>query len=1680
MSSIDLYLANKYKTVIGLDNIQSSNSGITFLGGSTVISNLYVSNGSILNGNLVGYKSLNVSKSTNINLNLTALSLFNNNLVSNNININNLGINRNVNINNNINISGISILNNGTILSSLYVNDTVYIQDKLYLNNINLSSIIANNINIGNPYTLTKINGTLLSVLTNNLQVVDKYITLNCNTSLLTPLDNGNNSGIEIYGISGNGYLRTDLTSTRYEIKPPLNDLNYIIITDSSNNLSITGKTLLYNNVSINSSLYVSNNSLCNNSYINNNLFVSNISIFQNATLNSSLYVSTLSILNNNVRMNNNLYISGTSNIYNSLSCLTNLNINNYNCKNISVLSNLVVNNITNISGQTSLLSDMNCLSNNLFTNLSVNSNLYVSGNSNLLNTTINSSLYVSGYSNFNNHSTLLSSFNCPNNTIIKGNITLGSLLGNTIINSWIIAELKEYYDNTSAKMGGIVKYGLYRTADIVKIQVDDLNLILTLLGNSTVNLIYNSNTQYIEPGVIVYNDTNIKLYIISIHDGINELLNNPIEINGNVPISTSIINSNTLNTYTITYSATNYYNITGYNTRIVSVSYPLSLDVFNGSPTIINRDFNGLNSSDFTVEAWIYSTTTPTDYYSIFDFEDFPERSGTAGARQGTFSLCILPSNRLGFFGYANSNSYTKFDFSDISIPLNKWCHVVWMRKNNNLYGIINGISSSAKSTLSTPYNAFNNLSNVKNLAITIDTWRTSVDQDNINSSNLLTDRKFKGYIRHPLVRLGYYYDPSILFVPSINLTPTNNSSLLFFLDENMNELVSNTTLAKIQTVSNSNLTSIPNKPTIVLNGSNIVFINIGTSYQELGATCYDFFGNVISSYTTSGTVNINTIGVYEISYSVSDNYGNSNFIQRSVNVISTNIFTNTYYWIDSLRSTSITKNSSNVISSVVDVSGNNITMVPYSSSPNFLSSGINGLPVLDFTNNSSLKSSSTYSNSYNVTLAIVVTFFNNTNNGIIWGHFNNRNNDICLINTSGTSQINWCTNNDTSIVQLPYISGVPVLYIATLTNGNARYLKMINLNTGVETFISGSNSVSMTLANCPFYLGSSNVTSELSLCYVGECMYWKSVLSASDLSYVQLYLYTKWKLNNTINLPPINIYKPVIILSGPKTLYVYKGTSYNEPGVLSSIDYTGTISYTTTNNINTSINGTYNINYIASNIYGTTTETRKIIVYSNINSYNISTNSSYIKVSNVDFSLLATNNITIEYWVYITNVYSSYLNSELLYFIKNTDTIGSSYWYTLLLYSIASRAGGGEVKNTLIPSNLTVNSWNHIAYTKSNNNITAWVNGTQQQTATNSNMNGLFNLGTQLDLYIGRSINGYISQFCISKYIKYTTTFTPSLNLYPTSISNTIFYLGNNSYDFISNKQVKLNNVLTNYNTFSPSLVINGSKFLLLSLNSTYTESGVIAKNYLGNIISYGTSGFVNTNNIGKYNITYTAEDTSIYRNIYVGMTFKTYYINNNYLYSNNNSVISNLKILSYSNEWTIEFYINMPNNNGVNMVVLGSTNTSYPFQISTSGSDTNLYVNSSYSSLYNSNFNLTINTWHHIAIQRNNNNLEIIINGNLTAIYYNIPFASIFRNSNMIVIGSETGLTQQGNYYISQVRINKKKRYSPPFTPELDLYTDNLIDCIFALGNNYNDLITNTSLSYNTPPNISNITM
>ena len=82
----------------------------------------------------------------------------------------------------------------------------------------------------------------------------------------------------------------------------------------------------------------------------------------------------------------------------------------------------------------------------------------------------------------------------------------------------------------------------------------------------------------------------------------------------------------------------------------------------------------------------------------------------------------------------------------------------------------------------------------------------------------------------------------------------------------------------------SNNNTTT----PIITILGqANVTFFQ-GTPYTDAGATATDDIdGNLTSSIVTSGTVNVNSIGTYTITYSVSNSAGNTGTASRKVNVI-------------------------------------------------------------------------------------------------------------------------------------------------------------------------------------------------------------------------------------------------------------------------------------------------------------------------------------------------------------------------------------------------------------------------------------------------------------------------------------------------------------------------------------------------------------------------------------------------------------------------------------------------------------------------------------------------------------------------------------------------------------------------------------------------------------------------
>lgn len=65
--------------------------------------------------------------------------------------------------------------------------------------------------------------------------------------------------------------------------------------------------------------------------------------------------------------------------------------------------------------------------------------------------------------------------------------------------------------------------------------------------------------------------------------------------------------------------------------------------------------------------------------------------------------------------------------------------------------------------------------------------------------------------------------------------------------------------------------------KATIKLNSSRHLYLNVGQEYIEYGATAYDSCdGDITQNIKITNNIDINTLGTYEVLYSITDSYGN------------------------------------------------------------------------------------------------------------------------------------------------------------------------------------------------------------------------------------------------------------------------------------------------------------------------------------------------------------------------------------------------------------------------------------------------------------------------------------------------------------------------------------------------------------------------------------------------------------------------------------------------------------------------------------------------------------------------------------------------------------------------------------------------------------------------------------
>lgn len=1700
MNSNDYLLSVKYKNMCGLNNIITSNNSNStiFLGSTTVNSNLNISNTSIfqnivlINSNLTTFKNTILNK-TNLNNNffISGTSLINNLSCSSNLfGANNMFINSNLNIQN-------AVLNNLTLFSTLNVSDVCTLSNGIFVNNISSLSLTidGNIITIGNSNSIVDIIGTSVYISNSEFELKNRIITVN-SSSNFSALDIGNLCGIEIYGNNSTGYLRTNNLANRFEIKTPLDiTSNYIALVDNNYNLIISGATILQDNVSILSNLNISSNSIFNNLLIRSNFTISGNTLLNNVYLNSinvssnslfnrdlniyNLNISGFSIINNNSTfgssLNLNTSIFGNCSILSSINASSNVILNN----NVSINSNLNLNNNI-IQGSVTVGSQLNIINNTLINQSTFLSNLNILGNTNIKNASVSSSLYVNGSTN------------------ISGNITFGSNL-NTNLN--IILPLAEYIDNNNAASAGVPLWGFYRTGDIVKIRVNNIPPTITLIGGNFINIII--NTLYTDPGLIITDSLGeiITGSIISINDGKNEYITTPIPVIGtNTIIPNSILNTSIVNTYIFTYSATNSFNNITITTRTVYIGYPLAFNVSYGSFAPVTRNFTVMNNTDWTCEIWLYMTSYYSDYLSIFDFEDYPARSNTAGARQGTFSLCILPiTNTLGFFGYSNGNSYTTFSFSDVAVPLNKWCHVVWMRKNNNLYGIINGKSSTAKSTNTTPYNCFNNLINVQNLLICMDTWRLSVCSSNWNDISVIQSRKFQGYIKYPLVRLGTFYDPAVIFCPPLELTPNINSSLLYFVDMNMKELVSGQVLNKVQTVNLYTMLVNPLAPIITLNGSNNMTLLIYSSFVDPGVIATDINGNIITNINISGFVDINNIGNYTLIYTATDQYGLSISVSRNINVttvlfeiINAPTFTNS-------MTMNLTQTNFTTLTFEAwiygNLSGNSRREIFGGTGMGFylLNEGCSSLT------DGYVAGTGTTVSGYCLHMGFSNTFGNTGFRNNTWTHVAVTQNSSGLVtmyyngipSTTNTNSIWSGTESISNSLGGGLIGGkmmnVRIWNVARTRDQinnykNITILNQIDTTTGLIVWYPLQTDTKDLITNT--YLGGGNMV------FTPNIFDWEIIPNLFNLS------------SNSII--------PIIILKGNNPLNVALNQTFADPGVTGTDLFGNSITvYDVSGSVNTSVLGSYTLTYTVTDIHGiisnSITRTVNVIQYLSYTNYDVYNGNLQIN-SGLSFNAMNNTNWTCEIWIYMKAINGA--NAIFDFRQPNNGAYAPNhFWceingYKPYIQAMSNRSTIG----TSITTNIQLNNWTHVVWMRNNNMLYTFINGFASPGETiPSYLNTLSGLnymvhGVYSDWVMTNStsghFNGLVCQPLITLGAKYNTSgFIPVWDLTPVNYSNVLYWLSNN-IETISNQQIIFNRTILQTeinNPVLPRLNLNGFNPFYILLNTTFIDPSCTALDFYNNSLTVINSGSVNTSIIGTYILTYSSTDSSGNTisttrtvNVVNNLPQISYNLNSGYLGPLQSSVTG----IDYTKLWlsdtTFEAWINVTqyplSSNGNGGMIIDFRNPNYTsvgvinnnsscIGISTTG---NLYVwcfGGTNQNIITNNI-IPLNKWTHIVVMRSNNNFYTFINGIISSPLSASGFSNLSNNTALSLGLCNDYKFYSGNPYtywkyygyINQASIQLGAKYSlANFTPSSNLAPNSFTsNNYFFLGTNGNDLI------------------
>ena len=376
---------------------------------------------------------------------------------------------------------------------------------------------------------------------------------------------------------------------------------------------------------------------------------------------------------------------------------------------------------------------------------------------------------------------------------------------------------------------------------------------------------------------------------------------------------------------------------------------------------------------------------------------------------------------------------------------------------------------------------------------------------------------------------------------------------------------------------------------PVITLNGSDPVTIEVGTTYNDDGATANDNYdGNLTVFISTVNNVNANTVGTYNVTYDLIDTSGNAaTQVVRVVNVVDTTAPTIIMLgtdpttiealggYVDSGAQANdnfdgnITANIVTVNSVDANTLGTyNVTYDVNDSSGNNATRAVRTVNVVDTT-----VPIITLNGSDPVTIEVGTTY-NDDGATANDNYDGNRTTSIVTVNTVNANVIGNYTitynvndtsgNNATQVTRTVNVvdTTVPIITL----NGSP----VLNVEVGSTYVDSGATALDNYDGNLTLNI---TVTSNVNTNVTGNYQVKYNVNDSSGNAATQIV-----RMVNVVDTTA-----PVITILGANPATVIVGNAYTDAGATAVDNYQGnvTASIVTVNNVNTNVIGTYNVTY-------------------------------------------------------------------------------------------------------------------------------------------------------------------------------------------------------------------------------------------------------------------------------------------------------------------------------------------------------------------------------------------------------------------------------------------------------------------------------------------------------------------